>query len=88
MSLFKKLNIPGPTPLPVVGNMLKLIKNGFVKHDVEIMKKYGRVVGYFEGSTPVVLTTDTKFIKNVMIKDFNCFVNRRVKMLLMINEKN
>lgn len=68
--------------------MLKLLKDGFVKHDVEIMKKYGRVVGYFEGSTPIVLTTDTKLIKNVMIKDFNCFVNRRVRSFLMLIENN
>nr|AHL88979.1 cytochrome p450 3044A1 [Brachionus koreanus] len=77
VSFFKKLNIPGPTPWPLSGNFLKVMKEGFAKHDIEIMKKYGRIVGYFEGSTPVVLTTDTKFIKNVMIKDFNHFVNRR-----------
>nr|APA31878.1 cytochrome p450 01657 [Brachionus plicatilis] len=77
LSFYKKLNIPGPTPWPLTGNLHKVMKEGFAEHDIEIMKKYGRVVGYFEGSTPVVLTTDIKFIKNVMIKDFNCFVNRR-----------
>ncbi|RNA30710.1 Cytochrome P450, partial [Brachionus plicatilis] len=77
LSFYKQLNIPGPTPWPLTGNLLGAMKEGFSKFDIEIMKKYGRVVGYFEGSTPIVLTTDIKFIKNVMIKDFNCFVNRR-----------
>nr|QEV83804.1 cytochrome P450 [Brachionus rotundiformis] len=77
LSFYKKLNIPGPKPWPLIGNIQNVMREGFVKHDIELMKKYGRVVGYFEGSTPVVLTTDVKFIKNVMIKDFNSFVNRR-----------
>ena len=76
-SYFKKLNIRGPTPLPLVGNFLGLIKDGFDVYDPYLMKKYNRTCGMFEGSTPVILTSDPKFIKSVMIKDSASFVNRR-----------
>ena len=51
---------------------------GISNYDRNIFEKYGKTLGYFEGSQPVILTKDVKFIKAVMIKDFSCFVNRRV----------
>ena len=75
---FKKLGLSGPTPMPVFGNLLTLIAKGFDVYDVETLQKYNGTCGYFEGTTPVVLTSDPKFIKLVMNKDSASFVNRRV----------
>jgi len=75
---FKKMNIPGPMPLPLIGNFNGVIKLGATKYDEYLMGKYGKIVGYFEGSTPNLLISDVKFIKAVLIKDFSHFVNRRV----------
>lgn len=61
-----------------MGNFIGVIRKGLSIHDVDIIKKYGKTVGYFEGEAPVVITTDIKFMKNVLIKDFSYFVNRRV----------
>lgn len=76
---FRKCNLPGPKPAPVVGNMLDVVKKTFAVHDLEIVKKYGKTLGYYEGTTPIIITTDVKFIKTFMIKEFSSFVNRRVK---------
>ena len=75
---FKNLGIPGPTPSFLVGNFKEVLKVGIAEYDLNVFKKYGKTVGYFEGSQPVILTKDVKFIKAVMIKDFSNFVNRRV----------
>lgn len=75
---FKRMNLPGPEPLPLVGNFLGVIRKGVQQNDIDLRKAYGKMLGYFEGSQPIILTTDVKFLKNMMIKDFNSFVNRRV----------
>lgn len=48
------------------------------QHDRDLMKKFGKVIGYFEGSHPVLWTTDTDLIKSIFVKDFDHFVNRYV----------
>ena len=81
---FRKYNIDGPTPTPILGNLGDLMKKGFDVFDQEILNKYGQVCGYFEGSIPTILTSDTKLIKLITIKDSACFVNRRVKSIYLI----
>lgn len=75
---FRKLNIPSPFTNPLIGGMAEVIRKGMAKYDEEIFKKYGKIVGYYEGSVPVILCSDIDMIKHVLIKDFNYFVNRRV----------
>lgn len=45
------------------------------------MKKYGRIMGYFDGTVPNLWVTDADIIKSVFVKDFDHFVNRRVEHL-------
>lgn len=75
---FKKMNLPGPTPWPILGNFVDVIRNGLIKNDMALMKKYGKTVGFFEGVSPVIMTIDTKLIRAFCIKDFGSFTNRRV----------
>jgi hypothetical protein len=77
------MNVPGPSPLPLVGNLLQVIKKGITEHDTELMNQYGKIVGFFEGSTPNLMITDIRLIKSITIKDFGHFVNRRVNFLLI-----
>ena len=65
--------------MPIIGNFAGVMKKGFIKYDEDIFDEYGNdIIGYFEGSTPVVLCRDIDMIKHVMVKDFSSFTNRRV----------
>ena len=72
------MGLPGPSPTFLIGNFKDMISVGIANYDLNIFKKYGKTIGYFEGSQPIILTKDVKFLKAAMIKDFSSFVNRRV----------
>nr|QEV83805.1 cytochrome P450 [Brachionus rotundiformis] len=74
---FAKLNIPGPKPLPIIGNFNLVMKHGLANNDLILTQKYGKTFGFFLGSTPVVETTDLRLLKSVLIKDFSVFTNRK-----------
>ena len=77
-TFFSKLNIPGPKPVLFVGNFLDVIKSRRLSLTIrEWTKKYGRVFGYFEGHTPVLVVSDPDIIQNVFIKSFSNFHSRR-----------
>ncbi|NXK89631.1 CP3A9 protein, partial [Formicarius rufipectus] len=75
--LFKKLGIPGPTPLPFFGTCLEYRK-GFLEFDNKCFQKYGKIWGIYDGRQPVLAITDPQIIKSVLVKDcYTTFTNRR-----------
>ncbi|XP_057603658.1 cytochrome P450 3A29-like [Hippopotamus amphibius kiboko] len=75
--LFKKLGIPGPTPLPYFGSALSYRKD-MLDFDKECFKKYGRMWGFYEGRQPMLAITDPDVIKSVLVKEcYSVFTNRR-----------
>uniref|UniRef100_A0A4W4GZQ3 Cytochrome P450 3A n=1 Tax=Electrophorus electricus TaxID=8005 RepID=A0A4W4GZQ3_ELEEL len=76
-SFFTRLGIPGPKPLPFIGNMLEY-KKGFQYFDFECYKKYGRIWGIYDARQPVLSIMDKDIIKTILIKEcYSLFTNRR-----------
>ncbi|XP_004391139.1 cytochrome P450 3A4-like [Trichechus manatus latirostris] len=76
-NVLKKLGIPGPKPLPFVGNVLAYHK-GMWNFDMKCSKKYGKLWGFYEGQLPVIAITDPCMIKTVLVKEcYSIFTNRR-----------
>ncbi|XP_063299128.1 cytochrome P450 3A21-like [Pelobates fuscus] len=79
---FKKLGIPGPTPLPFLGTFLGY-RNGVVKFDMECFKNYGTLWGFYDGRQPVLAIMDPAIIKAILVKEcYTNFTNRRAFSLL------
>ncbi|XP_023230283.1 cytochrome P450 3A2-like isoform X2 [Centruroides sculpturatus] len=64
-----ELGIPGPKPYFIYGNMEEVFKKGATRCHFEWIKKYGNVVGYFQGSKPILLVSNLDFMKNFMISN-------------------
>ncbi|XP_071103834.1 cytochrome P450 3A6-like isoform X2 [Haliotis cracherodii] len=75
-TVFKKRQIPGPTPIPFFGNLLPMAKRGFVYPLLEWKKKFGPVYGVYFGHKPVLVVTDLEMLKQIEVKEFNKFQNR------------
>ncbi|XP_065397767.1 cytochrome P450 3A43 isoform X1 [Macaca fascicularis] len=74
--LFKKLGIPGPTPLPFLGTILFYLR-GLWKFDRECNEKYGEMWGLYEGQQPMLVIMDPNMIKTVLVKEcYSVFTNR------------
>ncbi|XP_047659426.1 cytochrome P450 3A30-like isoform X1 [Tachysurus fulvidraco] len=76
-SLFKRLGVPGPKPVPFFGTMLEYRK-GIHNFDMECFQKYGKIWGMYDARQPVLCIMDTEIIKSVLIKEcYSLFTNRR-----------
>ena len=49
-----------------------------MQEDMKRVKKYGKVFGMFEGVQPAIYISDPEIIKQILVKDFDHFVNHPV----------
>ena len=75
---FKKLHIPGPSPVLFFGNFLEIVKSRrFAATLHKWTEQYGQIYGYFEGHTPILVVSDPDVLQDVFIKSFSNFHSRR-----------
>jgi cytochrome P450 len=75
---FKRLGIKSVKTHFLTGNLTELRKNGFAKSFSAWSKQLdSKTYGYFEGHTPILVTTDLDLIQEIFIKRFSNFSFRK-----------
>ncbi|XP_048511955.1 cytochrome P450 9e2-like [Athalia rosae] len=81
-SYFKEHGIPYERPLPLFGNMMKMLfRIEAIPYNLDkIYKRFpeAKYFGFYDFTTSVVVLKDLELIKEVMIKHFDGFPNRRM----------
>ncbi|XP_075043042.1 cytochrome P450 2G1-like [Mixophyes fleayi] len=67
---------PGPTPLPLLGNVLKIGRGDIVNSLMKLSEEYGNVFTIYLGSFPVVVVTGYKLVKEVYLDNGDDYLNR------------
>ena len=77
---WKKRGVPGPQPLPVLGNTKDImwVKTSVATFLQNIYETYKNepMIGLFMGRKPILVLNDPDLIKDVFIKDFPKFADR------------
>lgn len=60
--IFKQMGIPGPRPWPPLGTSFKMFKDGLLAYEDNV-KKYGQLVGTFNGRMPMLYVYDVDMLK-------------------------
>lgn len=78
---FARNGIPGPKPFPFLGNSIQWLvgKASFFDIFQQLYRKYkqAKVFGLFDFMSPVYVVCDFELIKQICIKDFEHFTDRR-----------
>ncbi|XP_055343483.1 cytochrome P450 3A24-like [Paramacrobiotus metropolitanus] len=69
--------IPAPPLFPQLGFFADMVRLGLSQFDARNLARYGRLFGYFDGPTPVLVTSDNEMLQQIFITDFSIFHNRR-----------
>ncbi|KAI6243216.1 (pine wood nematode) hypothetical protein [Aphelenchoides fujianensis] len=68
---------PGPTPWPIMGNLMELEKTErYEWRFVEWKQKYGGVFTWWLGETPIVTVADYKLAQEMFVKDGDTYAQR------------
>ncbi|XP_053577617.1 cytochrome P450 2G1 [Bombina bombina] len=67
---------PGPTPLPLIGNIFQVHPKRFLESLQKLRETYGPVYTVYFGSNPVVVLCGYEVVKEALIDNGEFFVNR------------
>lgn len=75
---FHKLGIDGPRPSFLFGNLADFARTKRISVSIQNWtRQFGRIYGYFEGHTPVLVVSDPDVLDEIFIKHFSKFHSRR-----------
>ena len=72
----RRVRLSGPQPRIYSGNYSEIAKLGVTESTMKWMSSYGPTYICYYGIRPVIVTQDLEVIKSVIVKNFDCFVNR------------
>ena len=76
-SLLGSSPLPGPKPLPSIGNLLDVFRyGGMHKMFLSFFYKYGRAHKLCLGRSPAIVVSDPEMIREILVKEFSSFPNR------------
>ena len=88
-TFFDRLNIPGPKPVLFLGSFLDIAKTQRLSISIkQWTEKYGRIFGYYEGHTPILVISDPDILQEIFIKSFSNFHSRRALPLEDVHAKD
>ncbi|XP_069602812.1 cytochrome P450 2C23-like isoform X3 [Ranitomeya imitator] len=67
---------PGPFPLPIVGNFLKIQRDGLYPSLTKMARTYGPIYTVYYGTRPIVVLTGYQIIKEALVDMGDAFLNR------------
>ncbi|XP_069116655.1 steroid 17-alpha-hydroxylase/17,20 lyase-like [Argopecten irradians] len=67
---------PGPTPIPLIGNLKLLGARDFQEQCMELSKKYGPVITIYFSTRPIVIVNTIEAATDVLIRSKADFANR------------
>ncbi|XGW28067.1 hypothetical protein V3C99_008127 [Haemonchus contortus] len=70
-----KRGIPGPKPSIFTGNTIDY-EDGLHKLDEKWIAEYGNTYGMFLMSSPELVSSDLDILRQVLVKNFDCFMDR------------
>ncbi|OCT68032.1 cytochrome P450 2G1 [Xenopus laevis] len=76
-SMYRKRNLPpGPTPFPLIGNLLQIKRGEMVKSFTEFGKQHGPVYTLYLGPRPVIVLNGYQAVKEALIDKAEEFSGR------------
>ncbi|GFY47567.1 cytochrome P450 3A31 [Trichonephila inaurata madagascariensis] len=74
---WEKLNVPYVKPYPFVGCVIEGMRKPLHEVLVQRYRKLGKIYGHFEGNRPLLSVADTSLLREIFVKDFHIFPERR-----------
>ncbi|CAG5123574.1 unnamed protein product [Candidula unifasciata] len=80
MDTFSKMNIDSPPASGFLGHFGQTFKRGLFLNQLEMYNRYKdkKVYGIYNLGKPILMVRDLDIVKDIMVKHFNSFVDRRV----------